>query len=77
VNVGELRRALEGVDDELDIVVRAFDDDNDYCGTPFSVEVETGCSDEPFFAIDCCGSDDEDEDAIAEEAEAAPQAPKE
>lgn len=59
MTVGELRKALKGLPDNLEIVVRAWDDDNsDYCGTIDSAEVQHGCSDDPFFAIDC-GPEDE------------------
>jgi hypothetical protein len=56
VNVGELRKRLEGVDDNLEITVRAWDDDNDYCGPIYGAGVEYAHDehDTPFFAIDCC-----------------------
>jgi len=62
VKVGDLRKALEGVDDELEIIVRAWDHDgNDYCGAPKGVEVQHAHDedDTPYLAIDCCPDDDE------------------
>jgi hypothetical protein len=53
VKVGELRKALEGVDAGLDILVRAFDDDTDYVGEPLCAEAEAGFGCKWFFAIDC------------------------
>lgn len=38
----------------MEIVVRAFDDDNDFCGTIQSAEVQFDHGDDtPYFAIDC------------------------
>lgn len=64
MTVGELRNLLDGVDDDLEITVRARDDDNNYCGTITFAEVEHMCGgdDTPYFAIDCCPDDEEDED---------------
>jgi hypothetical protein len=61
VTVGELRQLLVGVDDALEIVVRAWDDDSDYCGTitVATIEYAHDEADTPFFAIDCCEPDDE------------------
>jgi len=56
MKVGELRKLLEGVPDDLEIVVRAWDDDgSDYCGTIGTAEVEHAHDedDTPFFAVDC------------------------
>ncbi len=64
MTVGELRKLLEGVDDALEIVIRAWDDENDYCGTPSGAEVQHAHDedDTPFFAIDCCPPDDGEEE---------------
>jgi hypothetical protein len=62
MKVGELKRLLEGVPDDLEIVVRAWDeDDNDYCGTVSGAEVQHAHDedDTPFFAIDCCPDEEE------------------
>ncbi len=58
MTVGELRKMLEDVDDKLEVMIRAWDDDNDYCNTPsteISGEVQYAHdeNDTPFFAIDC------------------------
>jgi len=60
--VGELRKALEGVSDDVDIVVRAWNDDAHYWGTIGSVEVQHAHDedDTEFLAIDC-GPDEEPE----------------
>ena len=55
MKVGELRKALEGVDPDLEIVLRAWDDDgSDYCGTIGAVAVQHSHVeyDTPFLAID-------------------------
>jgi len=59
MTVGELRKALVDVSDDLEIVVRAWDDNNDYCGTITSAQVEHAHDedDTPFLAIDCCGDE--------------------
>jgi hypothetical protein len=61
MTVGQLRQLLDGVDDKLEIVIRAWDDDNDYCGGISGAQVELAhdedCS--PYFAIDCCPDEDE------------------
>lgn len=64
MTVGELRQLLDGVDDDLEIVVRAWDDaGSDYCGGISGAQVELAhdedCS--PYFALDCCQDDDEEE----------------
>lgn len=62
MKVGELRKLLEGVSDEMEIVVRAWDDDgSDYCGTIDGVEVQCAHDEDstPYLAIDCC-PDEED-----------------
>lgn len=60
MKVGEFRKLLAGVDDMIEIVVRAADDDNDYCGTIDSAGVEFAHDedDTPFFAIDCGSEED-------------------
>lgn len=62
MTVGELRELLDGVSDDLEIVVRAWDDENDYCGTITYAEVEYAHddADSTFLAIDCCQEDDDD-----------------
>jgi hypothetical protein len=62
VTVGELRKALDGVGDELEIVVRAWDENgSDYCGTIGSAEVQYAHDedDTPFLALDS-GPEDTD-----------------
>lgn len=57
MTVGELRKLLEGVSDEMEIVVRAWDDaGSDYCGTIDGAEVQRAHDEDntPYFAIDCC-----------------------
>lgn len=62
MTVGELRELLAGVSDYLEIVVRAWDDDNDYCGTISGAEVQHDHDEgTPFFAIDCCPDEDGEE----------------
>lgn len=65
MKVGELRKLLEGASDDLEIVVRAWDDDNDYCGTISGVAVEHAHDedDTPFLAVDCCPDEDDDDEA--------------
>lgn len=64
MTVGELRKMLEGVDDKLDVMIRAWDDeDTDYCSAPdtaISGEVQYAHDEDntPYFAIDCCPGDD-------------------
>lgn len=62
MTVGELRKMLEGVDDKLEVMIRAWDDDNDYCSAPDTAiggEVQHAHDedDTPYFAIDCCPGD--------------------
>ncbi len=61
MKVGQLRAALEGVGDDLEVIVRAFDDENDYIGTITMVAVENAHDedDTPFLAIDCSETEDE------------------
>ena len=54
--VGDLRRLLKGVPDNLELVVRAQEerddgDDVDFCGALLSAEIET--HHEMYFALDC------------------------
>ena len=66
MKVGDLRKALEGVPDDLEIVVRAWNDDgDDVCGGLKGAEVQHAHDedDTPFFALDCC-PDDEDAEAM-------------
>jgi hypothetical protein len=57
MTVGELRKALTGLSDHMEVVVRAEDEDgNSYCGTPCEAAACDGCAGNdagPFFAIDC------------------------
>ena len=57
MNVKELRLILETVHDDVEIIVRAENEDGDsFCGGITSVGYETSCGDEDdveFFAIDC------------------------
>lgn len=62
LNVGELRKALEGLPDEMDVVVRG---PNDFVGGIVMADQET--HHDTYFAIDCSDDDsefgeDEDED---------------
>jgi hypothetical protein len=62
MTVGELKRLLAGVDDTLVVVVRAWDDDADYCGTIATVQVQHSHDDgTPFLAIDCPDPQDDPE----------------
>ncbi len=62
MTVGELRAALAGLPDHMEVVVRAEDDDgNSYCGTPQVAARDEGCAGNdagPFFAIDCAPEDE-------------------
>jgi hypothetical protein len=54
MRVAELRAALADVPDDLEVVVRAADDDNDQwivCGVAH-VGVDHGCDDVPFLGIE-------------------------
>lgn len=59
LTVGQLRKLLEGVPDDLCIVVRSTDDDN-FCGGILGAQVEHAHDedDTPFFAIDCSAEED-------------------
>lgn len=62
MKVGALRRALEGIDDDTDVIVRADDgDDLIICGLK-SASLQYDCDDESYFALD---GDDEPEDEPA------------
>lgn len=62
MKVGELRKMLEGVPDDYDVVVRAWNDEADYCGTVDSVAVNHDHGDDsPYLALDC-GPDEDDSD---------------
>lgn len=68
MNVGELKKALEDVDDDLEVVITGWGEDDDepeYVGTAEVANVEpTG---EGFvFAIDCLEREDEEEAAEEE-----------
>lgn len=54
MTVGELRKALVGLDDAMDICVRANDDDetDDFIGGVQSASAEYGCNDYLTFVID-------------------------
>lgn len=56
ITVGELRKSLEGVPDDLEVTVRAGDDNTDesICAPVIHAGVEIECGDEErsFFAID-------------------------
>ncbi len=59
MKVGDLRRLLEGVPDDQDVVVRTQNSDGEeYCGSPVSAATEEGCADAPYFAIDCRPEED-------------------
>jgi len=72
LTVGALRKALEGVPDDLVIVVRAEDDYDEtyvsFCGGILGAAVEHDHDedDTPFFAIDCTS-----DESLFDEAEAA------
>lgn len=61
MTVGELRKALEGVRDDMEVVVRAYeerdDGDEQIVGGVFSAAMEFGCDNTPAFIIDA-NSDD-------------------
>lgn len=65
MKVGDLRRAIDGVSDELEIVVRSsgeFDDgDVDLCGGLVSARLEESHGDDEavFLALDACENLDE------------------
>jgi len=59
--VKELRAILAAVPDELEVVVRAWDDENSVCSGVSSARVTLGCDEELFFAIDACEPGDERE----------------
>lgn len=66
MTVGELRKALEGADDSLEIVVRTENDEGDcFCGTAANATVERehdvhGNRDGiAYFAIDCMPDEEE------------------
>lgn len=69
MKVKHLRAALEGIDGELDVTVRASDDDNDawICGGIWSAGIDHAHDDEatPFFALEV--TTDEDEIRVAVE----------
>lgn len=74
LTVGQLRKALEGLPDDLEIIVRACDDaldeddvDVDFCGSILgaSVEHEHDEDNTAFLAIDCSA----DPDRFTEEEE--------
>lgn len=67
--VGELRKALRGVPDDLDVLVRAWDDDNDYIGeiSGAAVHEEHGGEGKLYFAIDCGPADSDELPPEAEE----------
>lgn len=60
LTVGALRKAIEGLSDETEVVVRVtMDDGHDYCGSgEVSVQHTCGGDDTPYLAIDCMEDDD-------------------
>lgn len=56
MTVGELRKALEGLDDAMDVCVRATEEseegDIDFIGGVASASAEYGCTDYLSFVID-------------------------
>lgn len=80
MNVGALRRALEGIDDEMYVVVELTVEDGDvhHVGALRSVSVEHRCADEPALFLsgddepddyDPFDDDDEEEDDDGDEDE--------
>lgn len=70
LTVGQLRKALVGVPDETEIIVRgSADDQDDFCGSILGASVEHAHDedDTPFFAIDCSGNPEDFEDCEEEE----------
>jgi hypothetical protein len=64
LTVGQLRKALEGIPDDMEVTVRT----EAFCGGIVSAGSELGCDDVEHFAVDC--SDDADDfDVIDEEEE--------
>ncbi len=69
LSVGQLRKLLEGVPDDLNITVRGLgEDDDDFCGGILGGQIEHAHDedDTPFFALDC-SSDEADFDEDEEE----------
>jgi hypothetical protein len=62
LTVGQLRAALVGVADDMPVTIRARDDENEVCGGILCAAVEHGCNDEPHFAIDASGQEEDFED---------------
>lgn len=58
LTVGDLRRALAGVDDALPVIVRAQGGHHNFCGGIRTASAEGSCVG-PHFALDCS---DEDKD---------------
>lgn len=75
MTVGELKKLLADARDDLDVVVRAWDDsggdgdddNSDYCGTIGCAGVEYAHDEDgtPFFAIDC-GPEEVDSTGVRE-----------
>lgn len=66
--VGQLREALVGLPDHMEIVVRTEDEDgNSFCGGITSASAETSCGDDfVFFAIDARDVFEEETEVVAE-----------
>lgn len=66
MKVKELRKALRGLDGELEVIVRTESDEpgSAYVGTIGSASYQYGCDGKPFFAIDC-GEEDQEGDERA------------
>ena len=58
MKVHELRHALEGVPDDLDVLMRAHDGDDLIIVLLKAAAVESDCDDEMYFALD--GNDEEE-----------------
>lgn len=69
MKVGDLRKALEGVSDDLEIVVRAWDDDGDVVTALQGAEVQYAHDENntPFFALDA-SPDEDDVESIRDAA---------
>lgn len=67
LNVGQLRKALADLPDDMDVVVRTNDEwqEGGGAGGVVTAHADRSCDDEQFFAIDC--SNDNDDFEIGQE----------
>lgn len=63
MKVGDLRKAIEGVDDDMVVILRVEDDDGgQMMCSPSSAVPDTGCGEVEAFTIDGHDRDTQDED---------------